>query len=603
VKGQFDSWMVEMLDTVNTERAKRNKAALCYNEKLIKAAEVHAKDMSNNDFLSHTGSDGSSMGDRIKAQNYKYNSAGENVAWGYSSVSSVMNGWMNSEGHKANILSENFAHFGAAWRQSTNHWVQVFGNSNTEDCDSVEDNPTDSPTENPTKSPNSVEETVSPTKNPTKSPTPADPNGYEQWRIWSNSDFADKNSRWSVAEVEFFSDVDCSTEITEGVPIESGHHQNNGPDNAFDGSETTRWAGKWEGGTEEFWLGLNFSSAKEVRCVSVLDFTGSGVSRVEVQRLASNNLWETVAYTENHVSGELQMIKILNPATSSPTKSPTNSPTSSPTKSPMKSITEAPTKAPSPSNSNGYSKWRLWSKKGKTQKEDRWAVADLKFYSDFECEGEIFNEGTPIESGHHQQNNGPDNAFDDSETTRWAGKWEAGSEEFWLGLQFSSAKEVRCVSLLDIDGTGALEVKVQAFDTDSEKWLEMVQSESNPGERIDITIPNTNECLPGETQLLIKIKADKKSGKENKFTVLKQNSKGKFKKLFDPVQLVKKQLLEASMCISEDSCHRFSLKDSEGTGICCDKGEGYYELALDGEVFEWSRFENGYERYADFGDC
>ena len=64
---------------------------LCYNGKLIAAAIGHTLDMVNNDFFSHTGSDGSSLGSRVTDEKYEWNSVGENIASGQRNVQSVMN--------------------------------------------------------------------------------------------------------------------------------------------------------------------------------------------------------------------------------------------------------------------------------------------------------------------------------------------------------------------------------------------------------------------------------------------------------------------------------------------------------------------------------
>ena len=85
------------------------------NEKLVAAARGHSNDMAINDFFSHTGSDGSSPWDRIERQGYSLASGGENIAAGYSTPASVMDGWMNSPGHRANILNCGFTEIGIGY--------------------------------------------------------------------------------------------------------------------------------------------------------------------------------------------------------------------------------------------------------------------------------------------------------------------------------------------------------------------------------------------------------------------------------------------------------------------------------------------------------
>jgi len=128
-------WKDDMLESVNAERAKVNLDPLCYNKKLTAASENHANDMIANDFFSHTGSDGSQPWDRMEDAGYSWGSAAENIAYGQTSVKEVMNAWMNSPGHKANILGGN-VHFGAAWENQ--YWVQKFASpwEGSEVCDS-----------------------------------------------------------------------------------------------------------------------------------------------------------------------------------------------------------------------------------------------------------------------------------------------------------------------------------------------------------------------------------------------------------------------------------------------------------------------------------
>jgi len=119
----------ELLDAHNQARATGRQcgntfmpavAPLTWNCTLGKAAENHSNDMASNDFMSHTGSDGLSPFDRMANLGYNYQAAGENVAAGYSSVSSVMSGWLSSSGHCQNIMSSSFTEMGAAMKENTN---------------------------------------------------------------------------------------------------------------------------------------------------------------------------------------------------------------------------------------------------------------------------------------------------------------------------------------------------------------------------------------------------------------------------------------------------------------------------------------------------
>ncbi|UUU32522.1 CAP domain-containing protein [Streptomyces sp. CA-210063] len=118
-----------VLALVNAERDKAGCAPVTENAKLTKAAQNHSQDMADHQNMSHTGSDGSSMTDRLARVGYAYRSAGENVAAGYGTPESVMDGWMNSSGHRANILNCGFKEIGIGLAQPGNYWTQNFGSS------------------------------------------------------------------------------------------------------------------------------------------------------------------------------------------------------------------------------------------------------------------------------------------------------------------------------------------------------------------------------------------------------------------------------------------------------------------------------------------
>lgn len=116
-----------VLGLVNSERAKAGCAPVTVDAKLTKAAQNHSQDMADHQNMSHTGSDGSSMTDRLARVGYQYRSAAENVAAGYGTADSVMDGWMNSPGHKANILNCGFKEIGIGLAGPGNYWTQNFG--------------------------------------------------------------------------------------------------------------------------------------------------------------------------------------------------------------------------------------------------------------------------------------------------------------------------------------------------------------------------------------------------------------------------------------------------------------------------------------------
>ena len=86
-----------------------------WSDNLAMAAYLHSEDMVLNNFFSHTGSDGSSPGQRISRQGYPWTMYGENIAVGNPTVSSVIQGWLGSEGHCQNLMNPAFTETGAGY--------------------------------------------------------------------------------------------------------------------------------------------------------------------------------------------------------------------------------------------------------------------------------------------------------------------------------------------------------------------------------------------------------------------------------------------------------------------------------------------------------
>ncbi|MEV6841409.1 CAP domain-containing protein, partial [Streptomyces sp. NPDC051133] len=103
---------IRVAELVNAERSKNGCSPLTLNDTLTKAAQAHSEDMAAHQNMSHTGSDGSSPGDRITRAGYDWSAYGENVAFGYTTAEQVMASWMASPGHRANILNCTFKEIG-----------------------------------------------------------------------------------------------------------------------------------------------------------------------------------------------------------------------------------------------------------------------------------------------------------------------------------------------------------------------------------------------------------------------------------------------------------------------------------------------------------
>jgi uncharacterized protein YkwD len=87
-------------------------APLAWNDKLTIAAEGHSQDMAAKNYFSHTSADGRTLADRVSATGYAWSSLGENIAAGYLGVNAVMNGWIASPGHCANLMNAGFTEVG-----------------------------------------------------------------------------------------------------------------------------------------------------------------------------------------------------------------------------------------------------------------------------------------------------------------------------------------------------------------------------------------------------------------------------------------------------------------------------------------------------------
>ncbi|HSH35488.1 CAP domain-containing protein [Schnuerera sp.] len=118
----------EVVKLVNIERQKAGLAPFTYSEELSKVARIKSQDMANKNYFSHNSPTYGSPFDMMKSFGIKYRTAGENIAKGYFSAESVVKGWMNSSGHRANILNPNFGTIGVGYvkANATTYWTQMF---------------------------------------------------------------------------------------------------------------------------------------------------------------------------------------------------------------------------------------------------------------------------------------------------------------------------------------------------------------------------------------------------------------------------------------------------------------------------------------------
>ncbi|WP_286167014.1 CAP domain-containing protein [Clostridium sp. D33t1_170424_F3] len=121
------SYAEQVVKLVNQERAKAGLAPLTLSQPVASAAQVRAKEITQS--FSHTRPDGRSFSTALTEQNVSYRSSGENIAWGQKTPEQVMQGWMNSEGHRKNIMNAKFTSIGVGYHRNAsgvNYWTQLF---------------------------------------------------------------------------------------------------------------------------------------------------------------------------------------------------------------------------------------------------------------------------------------------------------------------------------------------------------------------------------------------------------------------------------------------------------------------------------------------
>jgi uncharacterized protein YkwD len=119
------TYQEELLRLTNAERQRAGLSPLRLSSQLGQAAQSHADDMAGNHFFSHTGSNGSDIEARLRSVGYNPSYWGENIAEGSSTPQETFQQWINSEGHRGNILNSAYTEVGFGY--ANNYWVQVFG--------------------------------------------------------------------------------------------------------------------------------------------------------------------------------------------------------------------------------------------------------------------------------------------------------------------------------------------------------------------------------------------------------------------------------------------------------------------------------------------
>lgn len=123
-------WRTEVIALTNAERTRAGLGILTEEPRLTAAAQSHSDDMAGRNYFDHTGLDGRHPADRVTAAGYTYRRCAENIAAGQPTPAEVVDGWMNSPGHRANILTPDLTQIGIGIAHGGTYgiyWTQVFG--------------------------------------------------------------------------------------------------------------------------------------------------------------------------------------------------------------------------------------------------------------------------------------------------------------------------------------------------------------------------------------------------------------------------------------------------------------------------------------------
>ncbi|MEH7749497.1 CAP domain-containing protein [Neobacillus drentensis] len=124
--GNVSQYVQQVIDLTNAQRSKNGLPALKADTQLNGVAQKKSLDMQQKNYFSHTSPTYGSPFDMMRDFGVTYKSAGENIAQGQRTPQEVVTAWMNSEGHRRNILSANFTHIGVGYEATGKHWTQMF---------------------------------------------------------------------------------------------------------------------------------------------------------------------------------------------------------------------------------------------------------------------------------------------------------------------------------------------------------------------------------------------------------------------------------------------------------------------------------------------
>lgn len=124
--GEMTEIEKKVVELTNQERRKQGLADLKIDTELSRVAKTKSKDMQEKNYFSHTSPTYGSPFDMMRDFGISYNAAAENIAQGQRTAEEVVQAWMNSSGHRANILNGNYTHIGVGHDPNGNYWTQMF---------------------------------------------------------------------------------------------------------------------------------------------------------------------------------------------------------------------------------------------------------------------------------------------------------------------------------------------------------------------------------------------------------------------------------------------------------------------------------------------
>ena len=126
LESTVSSYESEVIRLVNEIRQQNGLRPLAANWELSRVARYKSQDMRDNGYFSHNSPTYGTPFQMLSAFGLSYRTAGENIAKGYASPQAVVNGWMNSSGHQANILNASYTQIGVGYVSGGNYWTQLF---------------------------------------------------------------------------------------------------------------------------------------------------------------------------------------------------------------------------------------------------------------------------------------------------------------------------------------------------------------------------------------------------------------------------------------------------------------------------------------------